>query len=79
MHKNIVDLHKDFKYRQRLFKDVFDNEKGRLLIDYMKELYDSPEDLQNVNSTYYVLGKRKAIKEIETLVNSEIKKGEEGE
>jgi hypothetical protein len=70
----IKDLHKDYVYRQTVFKEVFNNEKGKLVIEYLKALYDTNGNPDNSNLTFFMLGKRAAIKEIETLVNSEIKK-----
>jgi hypothetical protein len=71
---DITELNKDYSYRQSLFKEVLDNDKGRLIIKYLSALYDTNGNPDNVNATFFMLGKRAVIKEIESLVNSEIKK-----
>jgi len=71
----LKDMHDTYIFRQDVFKKVFDNENGKLIIDYLKELYDIQNPSGEPNMDYFTLGKRKAILEIEKLVNSPIKKG----
>lgn len=71
----LKDMHDTYAFRQDVFKLVFDTENGKLVLDYLKELYDIQTPTGDPNMDYFTLGKRKAILEMEKLTNSQIKEG----
>jgi hypothetical protein len=64
---------KDYTYRQHIVKKLLDNKEGRAFIEYLLDLYDVKDPSGNSSMAYFLLGKRKAIKELEALVNSKVK------
>jgi len=55
--------------RDSVFKSVFNTDSGKLVLDYLTELYEikSPDTL-NPNSVYFDLGKQAVIRHIKTII-----------
>lgn len=71
--QDVVMIAQNIDVRTALFKRVFNNDDGQLVIDYLKYCYDFCVPCQDAQTTYYALGKKKAIQEIEALTLREIK------
>ena len=61
----------DGEERFTLFRNVLDNNEGKLLLEYLEYLYKGRADTSNPNLTYYRLGQRDAISQIKAIVNKQ--------
>ena len=59
--------------RKIVARQLLNNEDGKGLIEWLKAFYDIKEPSGNSNLDYFKLGKRRAILELEELVNSIVK------
>jgi hypothetical protein len=66
------------EFRKSLVKELLDSEEGRVLIAGLKEMYDSSRgsnlNFENEKFMYFMLGKRRAIVELENILDADLKK-----
>lgn len=65
----------DNKVRVALVKELLDNPKGRLLLEWLDRRYaQNSVVMDNSNQTYFNLGQREVIREFKAYVELSIKK-----
>lgn len=73
-----IDMN-DFDFRCKTFKKVFGTDEGKLVIEFLENLYSPKQPNFNPNVDYYMLGKYRVIKEIKDILNKQPKKGKKDE
>ena len=69
-------LENDFEFRQQCFQKVFGSDLGKLVLDYLTNLYAPSVPKFDANVDYYMLGKYRVIQEINKLVQTPLKRKE---
>lgn len=61
----------DQEYRETVFLNVFNNEEGMLVLDWLDKCYKiNNPDIQNPNDVYFRLGKQSAITHIRNIIRN---------
>lgn len=76
MHKQDQNktLENDFEFRKQCFQKVFGTDLGKLVLDYLTNLYAPSMPKFDANVDYYMLGKYRVIQEINSLVQTPLKR-----
>lgn len=69
-------LENDFEFRKQCFQKVFGSDLGKLVLDYLTNLYAPSTPKFDANVDYYMLGKYRVIQEINKLVQTPLKRKE---
>ena len=65
-----IDRMSDADYRNSVFASVFNNEQGKLVLDWLDKIYKiTNPDTANPNDVYYRLGKQGAITHIRNILS----------
>lgn len=75
----IVTMENDFNFRISMFKKVFGTNEGKIVLDYLENVYNPSVPKFEPNVDYYMLGKFRVVQEMKALVNKPLKKGKEDE
>ncbi len=78
MRSELKAMFKDSTYRNEVFRKTFLTDSGKLVLEYLQTVYTAPADFQNDRVTYYGMGKRDAIKEINHLIINKPKEKKNG-
>ncbi len=63
---------KDGNIRKQVFQSVFRSDSGKLVLEYLTELYEIKSvDTTNPNEIYFQLGKQAAIRAIKNIIKGE--------
>lgn len=61
----------DTEYRETVFKKVFGNPEGELVLEYLDDIYRIRcPDITNPNDVYYRLGKQSVIAHIRNIITT---------
>lgn len=75
----IVTMENDFNFRISMFKKVFGTNEGKIVLNYLENVYNLSVPKFEPNVDYYMLGKFRVVQEMKALVNKPLKKGKEDE
>lgn len=66
---DLKEIKIDAQKRFSLYKEVFDNQSGKLLLSYMEGFYTGEPDFTNDRMTYFNLGRKDVIRQIKTILS----------